>query len=248
MNIVTYLKRPKSIKELKKDKMGKTALLAGATGLVGSYLLEELINSNEYSEIKVLTRRSIGKQHPKIKEIIINFDEIEKYKDQIKAEDYFCSLGTTIKKAGSKEAFHKIDYEYVFRLGCLAREHNCQHFAVVSAMGASYESQIFYNKVKGQMESALIDLEFETLLIFRPSLLLGSRQESRTLEKLFIAVAPLLNPFLWGPLKPYRGIEAKKVAIAMVKVCLGDDMGPNIFLSSEIEEIADHGIKDPQLA
>jgi uncharacterized protein YbjT (DUF2867 family) len=223
----------------------KTALLAGATGLVGSFLLEQLIESAEYSKIKVITRRPLQKQHPKIQEIIVNFDQIESAKEQIQAEDYFCCLGTTIKKAGSKEEFRKIDYEYVFRLACLAREYNCQHFSVVSAMGASFSSPIFYNKVKAEMESALIELKFDSLLIFRPSLLLGPRLENRPGEKLAALISPILNNFLQGPLKDYRAIQALDVAKAMLKAAVQIEAGPHIFLSSEIQILSDHGYQEP---
>jgi uncharacterized protein YbjT (DUF2867 family) len=137
---------------------------------------------------------------------------------RIQAHDIYCCLGTTIKKAGSQEAFRTVDFSLVVTTAELMRKQGADQFLVISAMGADSNSKIFYNRTKGEMESALQGLNYPCLRILRPSLLLGNREEFRLGEKIGILLTPVLRPFLLGSLKKYRPVEAQSVAQFMVKV------------------------------
>ncbi|MBY0426274.1 MAG: oxidoreductase [Cytophagales bacterium] len=200
-----------------KKKMSKSALLIGASGLVGNYCLNFLLENPAYEKVTVITRRTLPIQHSKLVQVIVDFDHLNKYSSQLVGEAVFCCLGTTIKVAGSKDNFFKVDYTYVLESAKLAIVNGAKEFYLVSSMGADATSMIFYSKVKGQIENALKNLGYASLYIFRPSLLLGDRTEHRAGEKLGIALYNLLKPIFVGPLKKYRGIEAKQVAFAMVK-------------------------------
>lgn len=214
----------------------KTALIAGATGLVGSELLKLLIDSEEYREIYILTRRSLGLDSPKIVEHIIDFDKLEQFEVDPPIDHVFCTLGTTIKKAKTKENFRKVDFEYVLTLGQKAKEWNSEKFLVVSSLGANAKSKIFYNRVKGEIESALQKLDLPHLFIFRPSLLMGNRKENRAGEKSAIMVYKVINPLFIGKLKKYKGIEAKQVAQGMMITAMKNETTFQIFESDEIQK------------
>jgi uncharacterized protein YbjT (DUF2867 family) len=215
----------------------KTALLAGSTGLVGSELLRILTGHQEYEKIHILVRKPSGIQSQKIHEHVIHFDELESFVPGGPVHHIFCTLGTTIKKAGTKENFRKVDHDYVLALGRLAKTLNTEKFLVVTALGANARSAIFYNRVKGEVEEALARLDPDHLFIFRPSLLMGNRQEQRAGEKTAIAVYSVINPLFIGRLKKYKGIQAGQVAQAMVNVALDHDEKLKIFESNEIQDL-----------
>jgi len=216
--------------------MGKTALIVGASGLVGSELLKLLVDNETYTEIHVLVRRTLGSISPKIIEHMINFEELENFEINSQVDQIFCTLGTTIKKAKSKENFRKVDYDYVLALGKKAKQWNAQKFLLVSSLGANSKSRIFYSRVKGEIEQALKDLKLDQLFIFRPSLLLGNRKEHRAGEKTAINVYKVINPLFFGPFKKYKGIEAKQVAKGMLLTALQNDTPIKIFESDEIQQ------------
>lgn len=196
--------------------MNKTALIVGATGLVGSHVLHLLLHDNEFSTVIALTRNKLNVQHQKLKNSIVDFDKINDYQNEIKADTVFCCLGTTIKKAGSKAAFKKVDYEYPLQIANIAKRNGTQSFNVITALGANANSIIFYNKVKGKLQNELIKLQFKTLHIIQPSLLLGNRNEHRLGEDIAQKLSPIMNALLVGNLKKYKAIEANQVAKAMV--------------------------------
>lgn len=212
----------------------KTALLTGATGLVGKQVLHNLLNSNDYSEVKVLTRRSTGIQHQKLTEIRFDFDNPDA--SLVKADDIYCCLGTTIKKAGSEEAFRKVDFLYPVQVGRAAKLNGSEKYLIVSSMGADARSVIFYNRVKGEVEKELTDLQFSTLHILRPSLLLGDRGETRLGEKIGEVLARIVNPIMVGPLKKYAAIESEKVANAMVKLGISPQKGLFVHDSAALQQ------------
>lgn len=189
----------------------KTALVLGATGLIGDLLTHLLTESSHYETVKVLVRKSLQWKHPRMQEIQFDFDRPNGL--LTRADDIFCCLGTTMKKAGSKEAFRKVDYQYPLDIARLGLANGAKQFAIVTSMGADPESSFFYNRVKGEVERDLAALNFPTLLIFRPSLLLGHRGENRLGERLAEGAMRLLNPLI--PAK-YKGIDAAKVAHAML--------------------------------
>jgi uncharacterized protein YbjT (DUF2867 family) len=220
----------------------KTALLFGASGLVGSYVLKLLLNSNRYSKVIVFSRQKLILNHPKIENHVIDFDQLEKYKKLITGNDLFCCLGTTIKKAESKEAFRKVDYEYPVRLAEIANQKKVGCFVVISSLGANSHSSVFYSKVKGEMEEAIKRNFRNKKVIVRPSILFGERTESRMGENIGKVVVKLFGVFMAGFLKKYKGIHAETVATSMISLanCINRKI---VFESHELQRIAKENMK-----
>jgi len=195
----------------------RTALLAGATGLVGGHVLHLLLADDTYQKITVLSRRGLPVTSPRLQQRLIDFDHLADL-DVPKVDDVFCCLGTTIKKAGSQEAFRKVDFGYVEALARVAARAGAKQFLLVSAIGANSKSRVFYSRVKGETEAAVQAAGFAGTHIFRPSMLLGDRAESRPAERLGIVVGRALGFVFVGPLRKYRPIAAETVAAAMVRV------------------------------
>jgi uncharacterized protein YbjT (DUF2867 family) len=218
--------------------MGKRALVAGATGLVGSHLLTGLFDSAEYSGVVALVRRPIDVCHPKLTQVICDFDNLADCASSFDGvDDVFCTLGTTIKKAGSQEAFRRVDCEYPLQLARLSATRGVNQYLLVSAMGADEKSRIFYNHVKGEVERSVQELGPPYIHIFRPSLLLGDRTEVRIGEKLASILMTPLSSFLVGSLKKYRPIPAAQVALAMIRAAQMDVSSTHIYLSDEISNL-----------
>lgn len=213
--------------------------LTGASGLVGHELLLLLSHLDQVRTVKAITRSPLGRIPPKAENIILDFDQIEKHADILKAQVFICCLGSTIKKAGSKEAFKKVDLDYVLQFARLAEKAKAQKFLVISAMGANADSSVFYNKIKGEMEKALRDLQIPQIEIFRPSLILGERKEKRTGEEWAQRLSPILNKLMIGSFKKYRAIKAADIAKAMAIAVLNFHPGHFIYESDEIQRIAD---------
>ncbi|MBT2679693.1 NAD-dependent epimerase/dehydratase family protein [Bacillus sp. ISL-35] len=216
---------------------GKTALIAGATGLIGKELLQFLLNGNDYDKVIAIVRRSVGIDHPKLDERIVQFDHLEQSKELFSVDDVFCCLGTTIKKAKTKEAMWKIDVEYPVSIARMASSEGAKKFLLVSSMNADAESAIFYPRMKGKLEEEIKQIPFETTAIFRPSLLLGEREEFRLGERTAAAIFSKV-PFLFaGPLRKYKAIEGRTVAAAMYRVAQKNDKGLTVYPSELIQEI-----------
>ena len=217
----------------------RTALIAGATGLVGRHLLQLLLEDPTYSKVWVLTRRKMDTTHPKLEQKVIDFDALASQSSFVEADDVFCCLGTTMKKAGSKEAFRKVDYTYPLELAQLAARHGARKFLLVTAMGANKGSLFFYNRVKGDVEEAVCKLpQFKSIHVFRPSLLLGDRKEDRTGEGLAQKFTKILRPLMVGPFRRYRPIKAKDVAKGMLHAAKSDTRGIELHSSEEIKKLA----------
>ena len=218
--------------------MTKKACILGATGLVGGHLLDLLAEEERYNEIIVVNRRETGISEGKIKELVIeDFDHLDQHVKELKADDYYCCLGTTIKKAGSKEAFKKVDFEYVVNIAAVAKENDADSFSVVSAMGAKASSLIFYNQVKGEMEDAVKALKNKRTYIFRPSLITGSRNEERSGEKTAIWVFDKLDFLFKGPLKKYGSVAASQIAYAMNKMVAESTESFLVLESDKIQKV-----------
>lgn len=202
--------------------MGKTALLAGATGLVGSQLLPLLLASDRYSKVAVIGRKDIPLAHPKLESHIVDFDQLTKSQSILKCDDVFCCLGTTMKQAGSKEAFRKVDYEYPLSLAQITRQLGAKQYSLVSAMGANRESGIFYNRVKGDVEDAISPINFASVHIYRPALLVGPRKQARVGEMIGALLGTIFT--FVTPVR-YRPIKSIKVARAMVAYASRDEDG-----------------------
>ncbi len=193
-----------------------TALVFGASGLTGRFLIEHLISDPRYEIVKLFVRKEISIPHGKIKQIIYSPERVEDYSSEITGEHLFCCIGTTIKKAGSRDAFYKIDHTLVERIAKIASSNKVRSFAVISSIGANDRTSNFYLNTKGKMEESIKTFTFQNLSILRPSMLLGLRNEKRGMEELGKTVAKVITPLLVGSLKKYRPIHASQVAQAMI--------------------------------
>ncbi|MCU0392370.1 MAG: oxidoreductase [Thermoflexibacter sp.] len=211
-----------------------TALLLGASGLTGSYCLQALLASNQYDKVITPLRKNIAISHHKLHQLIIDFDNLELYKEEMTADVIFCCLGTTIKKVGTKEKFKQIDYHYPLQFARLGKQQGAHTFVLVSALGADVKSLFFYSRVKGELERDLKALNFETLIVLQPSLLLGDRKEDRAGEKTAIILSAYLN---WLIPPKYRAIKAEQIGQAMVKLSLQGLKGLIVKESDEIKKV-----------
>jgi uncharacterized protein YbjT (DUF2867 family) len=217
--------------------MGRTALILGATGLVGGYLLDNILENNKYERVHIISRSEVLKKHPKLDTYILELSRMEDVREVFNVSDVFCCLGTTMKNAGSKEAFKKVDLDFPLLAAKLAAEGEAEQFLIVSAMGASSNSSFFYNRVKGEMEERVKSLPFKGVHIFRPSLLLGNRKEFRLGEKTAEMLSTRL-PFLFrGSLKKYAPIKAEQVAKFMAEKAIKGDKGIFIYESDEMNRL-----------
>ncbi len=216
----------------------RSALVMGATGLIGSHCLELLLADDAYERVVAPVRRPLGKGHPKLEQHIVEFDHLDDFATIFGVDDIFCCLGTTIKRAGSQEAFRRVDLDYVIRGAELGLAAGAKRVMAVSAMGADSASKIFYNRIKGQMEDKLRQLDYESVNIMRPSLLLGRRPEFRLAEELGKAAMKFVGLLMVGPLKDYRAIEGSAVAAAMIEQAKNGEPGVNIIKSGAIRALA----------
>ncbi|MBD1371503.1 oxidoreductase [Hazenella sp. IB182357] len=216
----------------------KTALVLGSTGLIGTALIKQLLDCNQFTTIHALARKELNMQHEKLKVHQINMRELNSIPEHFQVDTLFCCIGTTMKKAGSKEAFREVDYDIPLQAAQMAKKEGVGQYLIVSAMGADPNSFFFYNRVKGELEDQLQLLSLPSLHIFRPSLLLGERDEVRVGEQIGATVSKFLNPILGGSLKKYQAIDGSDVARAMIQVSLQDQPGDHIYLSDEIKTLA----------
>jgi uncharacterized protein YbjT (DUF2867 family) len=217
----------------------KHALIAGATGLVGNELLQQLIRGRQYHTISILSRHEVETSSKRVETIIVDYDALND--EQIpEVDDVFCCLGTTMNKAGSKDAFRRVDYDYPLRVAEITRRKGAQQYLLVSAMGANDSSYIFYNRVKGEVEAAIARLDFEAFHVFRPSMLLGERTETRIGEQIGQVVMQGVAPLMVGGLKKYQAISAETVAEAMVHVARKELSGTYVFESDKIQALVQY--------
>lgn len=209
--------------------------IAGASGLTGSFCLEYLLQRAEVDQVIAIVRRPLQIVHPKLRQVLLQQGRLI---DTVKCDAFISCLGTTIKKAGSKDAFEAVDRHLPVSLATILYQQGCQKAAVVSSMSADMESRFFYNRVKGLMEDDLQQMSWESLHILRPSIISGNRQESRPVERFFVGLAKLLHPLMRGKLKDYQAIEASDIAKALVNCTLSPDKGHFIHLSSTIKLLA----------
>lgn len=197
--------------------MSKTATLIGATGLIGGYLLDELLNDPFYSTIRILIRRPIEFTHPKLEKKLVDFNDSDSLLVAMDNSDVvFCTVGTTQKKVkGDKEAYRKVDYDIPVRAARFCKMTGCETFVLVSAVGANSKSNNFYLKLKGEVENAVKETGLRSVHIMRPSVLRGDRKEFRMGERIGIVITRTISFLL--PSK-YRPIHGKKVAEAMLRV------------------------------
>jgi uncharacterized protein YbjT (DUF2867 family) len=210
------------------------AVITGSTGLVGSLLLSKLLQDKVTTQVISVTRKSLGLNNPKLKEVIVpDFANLMDHKDEMKGDIYFCALGTTIKTAGSKENFRKVDYDAVVNFGKVAEYNKAQSLTVISANMANAKSAVFYNQVKGETEHALMDMQLNRLILLRPGLLMGDRAEKRTSEKLAINLLNLLSPIL--PEKIEKNIATKIETLALRMLKEGQNPAPKIKIINAVD-------------
>lgn len=215
-------------------QMTKTAIILGATGLTGSILLELLLKDNTYTKVKVFGRSSCKLSHAKLEESLGDMFNVAQFSQEFKGDVVFCCIGTTRAKTPSKETYKKIDYGIPVQAARLAKENGIKSFMVISAMGANPKSPTYYNKIKGEMEKDVRNLELERTYIFRPSLIGGQRKEKRTGERI---AQVLMRTFGFLIPKAYKIIEPDTIAFAMQKVA-AFGYPETIIFSDKISEIA----------
>ena len=210
----------------------RTALIIGASGLTGRLLVQQLLINDHYAAVTIYVRKSLQINHPKLNELMIDFDTIN---TSVNADDIYCCLGTTIKIAKSKEAFEKVDRYYPVKIAQLQKNAGSKQFLVISAMGASATSSIFYSKTKGLMEDDLKKIGFDSLYILRPSFIKGERKEKRLGEKIGLFISTIIAPLFIGPLRNYAPVKASAIAACMVHKAFENNAGTFTILSGEIK-------------
>lgn len=213
----------------------KTAVVMGATGLVGTDLVQMLLASPDYAAVVVLNRRPSNLTHEKLTQRLIDFDAPDL--TGITGEDFFCAFGTTLRKAGSKENQRRIDCDYPTTIATLLKKRGVRRMFLVSSLGADVKARNFYLRTKGKLEENVIGLNFERTVIVRPSVLVGPRAESRRGEETAIRVMGFLSPILRGPLGKYRPIEARAVARCLLQQSASNASGLSIIESDRIQAV-----------
>lgn len=217
----------------------KQALIAGATGLIGRHLTEQILHQDTYDQVHILSRRRTPFfDHPKVTEHIVDFENLDK-EDEIfqGVEDVFITLGTTMKQVKSREGFMQVDYMYPAKIGEMAKKHHSKRVLVISAMGADRDARFFYNQVKGSMEESLMSLELPALHVIRPSLILGDRYEFRLGEKSAEVLSKPLRGLMKGSLRQYQPIEAQVIGEAMTFIAQSDSKGFHLYENEDLHRI-----------
>lgn len=194
----------------------KTAIIIGASGLVGSFITLNLLDDDRYEKVKVFVRNSLEIKHPKLEENIVNFENLAEWSNKIIGSEIYSALGTTLKKAGSKEKQYKIDFTYQYDIAKAACENKVKSILLVSSLGANYKSSNFYLRMKGSLDEKIQQLAFDKISIFKPSVLVGLRSEKRFGESLSIKIAGVITSII-PAFKKYKPIKASLVAESMIK-------------------------------
>ena len=216
----------------------KVVLLAGASGLTGSYVLDALLDAADFSRVIAVTRRPLAREHARLANRIVQFDRMEAQLRGITCDVALCCLGTTLARAGSRESFREVDVDYVVAFARAALAARAQRFVVMSSAGADPRARSFYLRTKGEMEEELEALGFPSLDLLQPGLLLAWRHEMRLLELAAMAFMPLVNPFLVGKRAALRGISARKVAAAMLGATRSGRAGVQRYVNPGIYALA----------
>ena len=194
----------------------KKAIIFGASGLVGSHVLDLLLEHPAYDRVTIVVRKDTGKKHPKLVTLIGDYNSLPALKEQLTGDELYLALGTTKEKTPDKQLYYQVDHDYPVLAASIAKENGVKSVFLVSAVGSNVKSGVFYVRMKGETERDLMAVGIEHTHIFRPSMIMGQRKESRPLEKFFITVFSAINPLLVGKWKIYRGISGEEIAQAMV--------------------------------
>jgi len=217
----------------------QTAVIIGATGLIGSLLVETLLNDDSFEKIRVLVRRPYEKQHPRLEVCVLDFSNLDDFANKLgKGDSIFCCIGTTQKKvSGDKAAYRKIDYDIAVNAAILGKEAGFTKYLLVSSLGADANAKGFYLKLKGEVETKIASIGFASFHIFRPSFLLGSRSEVRIGESIMKVIFKGLSNLFFGGWTKYKAIEAKTVANAMAQAAKENFAGQKIYHYDEMKAL-----------
>lgn len=215
--------------------MNLTANVIGATGLVGKQLVKLLLENENFGEVKIFVRRDTGIQHPKLKQYIVDFGDEKQRVKNLTGDVLFSTLGTTLKQAGSKEKQYEVDFTYNLNFAKMAKENGFENYVLVSSIGANSGSNIFYTRIKGELDDEVAKLGFKNLAILRPSSLMGERNEKRWMEDLSLPFVQFVTRFL---LKKYRPVKDETVARAMINAVLNPNPQKTIWEGDEIFDLA----------
>lgn len=221
--------------------------MIGATGLVGGHCLELLLRDAAYGRVVTLGRKALPLEHPKLAQHVIDFARLRDDASLVRAQDIYSCLGTTIKKAGTREAFREVDFTYQYEVARAAAANGAEQLLLVSALGANARSAVFYNRVKGELEEAVSKLPLAGVQIFRPSLLLGERAEFRLGERVAELPMRYVSFLMVGPLAKFRPVHARTVAKAMLLIARQRPQGTNIFESDRIRALGGEGVTSKEL-
>ncbi len=216
----------------------KKAVIAGSSGLVGSNLLQLLLRSDQYSSVTSFVRKASGMQHPRLKEIVLDFNTLREYSAEFNADVVFSCLGTTKAKTPDKVMYRKIEQGFPLEMSRLALAGGALQMHYISAIGASPTSIVPYLRFKGQAESSLGRTGLPSVYLYRPSLITGQRKENRPAEKLAEGMMSLVNPLLQGGLARYRSIEAAHIARAMYACSLKPAKGIHVLHADDIQRLS----------
>ncbi|MDB5023096.1 MAG: NAD-dependent epimerase/dehydratase family protein [Mucilaginibacter sp.] len=218
--------------------MSKKAIIAGASGLIGSTLLNILLLKPGYDEILILVRKELPVEHKKLVQLVIDFEKLDEHVAAITGHAVFCCLGSTKKKTPDLGDYRKIDHDYPLKLAQLAKQNRVEQYHLVSAIGANRTSSNFYAKMKGETEADVQNMGLKCLHIYQPSLITGDRKEYRPTERIATLLMKIIDPLLVGGLKKYRSIPAQTVALAMFNQSLKNAEGVFIHPSDKIKRLA----------
>ncbi len=220
------------------DSEKNIALLAGASGLVGGHLLQQLLDAPDFGRVFAVSRTPLGREHPRLANRIVQFDRLEAQLAGMRCHVAFCCLGTTMREAGSEEALRQVDVGYVLAFARAARAAQARRFVVVSCVGADVRSRNAYLRTKGEMEDRLLTVGFESLDILQPGPLLGRRAQMRPMDLALQLLMPVANVFLVGSRSAYRGIPARTVAAAMLGAARSGRKGIYRYTYEGIQDLA----------
>ena len=218
--------------------MAYKAIIAGASGLVGRILLDDLLQQADYEEVLILVRKELPVKHKKLTQLVVDFDLLDEYTAQINGHALFCCLGSTLKKTPDLAVYRKIDHDYPLQLAQIAAKNGVDQYHLVSSLGANAASSNFYTKMKGKTEDDIKKVGLPCLHIYEPSIISGKRNEHRPNERIFNGLMRVIDPLLVGSLKKYRSIPATTIAMAMVKQSLIKNEGIFVHPSDKIKQLA----------
>lgn len=215
----------------------KKAILFGASGYIGSYLLQDLLNNEAYEQVTIVVRKDLNISHPKLKTVLGDLNTLPNLKPEIVADDVFITLGTTKKNTPDLKKYYQVDHDYPVLAAKIAKENGAKAVFMVTAIGANSKSKIFYSRTKGEVERDVIALDFKHTHIFQPSMILANRKENRAGEKIFMKIFKVINPIFVGGISKYKGIEGRDVAKAMNLAALNQTEKVKIYQWKEMNEL-----------